>query len=54
MTSQFRHAGFSGLKAPNQHQYVVCIWYLVLAAFTKVIGEVVVDVGGKHAAILGV
>ncbi len=32
----------------------VCILHLVLAAFTQVVGEVVVDVGGEHAGILGV
>lgn len=28
--------------------------YLILAALAQVVGEVVVDVGGKHASILGV
>lgn len=32
----------------------VCISYLILAAFTQVIGEVVVDVSGEHAGILRV
>lgn len=28
--------------------------YLILAALTQVVGEVVVDVGGENAAVLGV
>lgn len=31
-----------------------CISYLVLAALTQVVGEVVVDVGGEHTGILRV
>lgn len=32
----------------------VCISYLILAALTQIVGEVVVDVGGENTGVLGV